>query len=108
EGKPADGFDVYGVQASKGSVSIRGPESRVVGLQKVATESIWLAGHKESFTASNVALDIADPKIDLIDPVVSVEVEIGERRVEKVFKGVRANAADGGKVQPSTASVTLL
>src|SRR5688572_15081178 len=50
EGNPADGFDVYAVHPSKGSVSVRGPESRVAGLQKVQTESIWLVGHKESFT----------------------------------------------------------
>src|ERR1043166_1288950 len=108
EGKPADGFEVYGVYPSKGSVSIRGPESRVNSLQKVLTESIWLAGHKESFTATNVAIDVPDPKIDLLDPVVNVNVEIGERRIEKTFPAVSVSTADGDKVQPATTSVTLL
>lgn len=108
EGKPADGYEVYAVRASKGSVTLRGPESRVVAVQKAVTESIWLGGHKESFTASNVAIDIPDPKVDLLDPAVNVDIEIGERRTEKTFSGVPASAADGGKVQPSSTSVTLL
>lgn len=108
EGKPDDGFEVYSVYPNKGSVAVRGPASRVNALQKVATESIWLAGHKESFTAPNVALDVADPKVDLLEPMVNVAVEIGERRVEKNFSGVAVTTQDGGAVQPATTSVTLL
>src|SRR6476661_1028771 len=51
EGQPAGGFEVYGVYPNKGSVPLRGPASRVNSLQKVFTESIWLVGRKESFTA---------------------------------------------------------
>jgi len=108
EGKPANGFEVYSVYPNKGSVAVRGPASRVNSLQKVATESIWLAGHKESFTASNVALDVPDPKVDLLEPMVNVEIEIGERRIEKTFSEVPVTTEDGGKVQPATTSVTLL
>src|SRR5215208_2281348 len=79
EGKPADGFEVYAVRPSKGSVAVRGPASHVNALQKVATESVWMAGQKESFSASNVALDVPDPKVDLLEPMVNVEVEIGEK-----------------------------
>jgi YbbR domain-containing protein len=108
EGKPDEGYEVYSVYPNKDRVAVRGPASRVEGLQKVATESIWLAGHKESFTASNVALDVADPKIDLLEPMVNVTIEIGERRIEKTFAGVDVVTSDGGKVQPATTSVTLL
>ena|ERR1044072_2450117 len=108
EGKPDDGFEVYSVYPNKGSVAVRGPASRVAALQKIATESIWLAGRKASFTAENVALDVADPKVDLLEPMVNVAVEIGERRIEKTFSGVPVATADGGKVQPATTSVTLL
>ena len=108
EGKPGDGFEVYAVYPNKGSVAVRGPASRVNALQKVATESIYLAGQKESFTASNVALDISDPKVDLLEPMVNVNVEIGERRIEKTFSGVPVSTRDGGKVQPATTAVTLL
>jgi len=108
EGKPADGFEVYSVFPNKGSVAVRGPASHVNALQKVATESIWLAGQKESFTAQNVALDVADAKVDLLEPMVNVAVEIGQRRIEKTFSNVTVTTEDGGKVQPATASVTLL
>lgn len=108
EGKPEDGFEVYSVYPNKGSIAVRGPASRVNALQKVTTESIWLAGRKESFTAPSVAIDVPDPKVDLLEPVVNVNVEIGERRVEKSFSGVSVTTAEGGKVQPATTSVTLL
>jgi YbbR domain-containing protein len=108
EGKPADGFEVYSAHPNKGSVTLRGPESRVAALPKVPTESIWLAGHDENFVATNVAVDVADPKIDVIDPVVNVAIEIGEHRAEKSFSSVAAIGTDGARVQPSTASVTLL
>ena len=108
EGKPADGFEVYSVHLSKNTVTVRGPASRVNALQKVQTESIWLAGHKDSFPASSLATGVPDPKVDLLDPVVSVQVEIGEKRKEKNFSGVNVSTSDGGKVQPATTSVTLL
>jgi YbbR domain-containing protein len=108
EGKPADGFEIYSVYPGKGSVAVRGPASRVNALQKVTTEGIWLAGHKESFTASNVALDSPDPKVDLLEPMIDVEIEIGERRIEKTFSGVAVSTTQGDKVQPATTSVTLL
>jgi YbbR domain-containing protein len=108
EGKPADGFEVYSIRPNKGSVMLRGPESRVLALQNVKTETIWLGGRKESFTAPNVAIDVPDPKVDLVEPIISVDVEIGERRVEKTFSGVAAASADGGRVQPASVSATLL
>ena len=108
EGKPADGFEVYSVLPSRGSVAVRGPASRVNALQKVATESVWLAGHNQSFTQPNVALDVPDPKVDLLEPMVNVAVEIGERRIEKTFADVAVTTDDGGKIQPATTSVTVL
>lgn len=108
EGKPADKFEVYSVYPNKGSVAVRGPASRVNALQKVTTESIWLAGHRESFTASNVAIDVPDPKVDLLEPVVNVNIEIGEQRIEKNFSNVSVTTEQGEKVQPATTSVTLL
>lgn len=108
EGKPADGFEVYAVHPSKGTVAVRGPASRVNALQKLMTETIWLAGHKESFNATNIAIDVPDPKVDLLEPVLSVSVEIGEKRIEKTFSGVNISTSQGGKVQPATTSVNLL
>ena len=71
------------------------------------TESIFLTGHKENFTA-NLSLNIPDPKVDLLEPVVSADVQIGEVRKEKNFSGVTVSTSQGGKVEPATTSVTLL
>jgi YbbR domain-containing protein len=108
EGKPDEGFEVYSAYPNKRTVAVRGPASRVNALQKIPTESIWVAGHKESFPAQNVALDVPDPKVDLLEPMINVEVEIGEKRIEKNFSGVAVTKQDGGAVQPGTTSVTLL
>ena len=108
EGKLENGFEIYGVHPTKGSVAVRGPASRVNSLQKLMTESIWLAGHRESFTASNVAIDVPDPKVDLVEPLISVEIQIGEVRTEKTFSDVVVDTPNGAKVQPATTAVTLL
>ncbi len=108
EGKPDEGFEVYSVTPNKSTVSVRGPASRVNALQKIPTESIWLPGHKQSFPANNVALDVPDAKVDLLEPMVNITIEIGERRTEKTFAGVEVITSDGGKVEPPTTSVTLL
>jgi len=107
EGKPADGYEVYTVTPAKTAVLVRGPASRVYALQTARTESIWLTGNKDSFMAQSVAIDISDPKVDLLDPVVNVEVEIGPKRVEKTFSSVEVTAADGTKMSPGFASVTI-
>jgi YbbR domain-containing protein len=108
EGKPADGYEVYGFRPNKSTVTLHGPVSNVNALQKAPTETIWIAGRKESFTAQNIAIDISDPKVDVEDPVVSVDVEIGERRTEKSFIGVSVSAPQGLAVEPRTATVTIL
>jgi YbbR domain-containing protein len=107
EGKPADGYEVYAVRPSKSVVSVRGPASHVNALQKALTETIWLTGQKATFTATNLAIDVSDPKVDLLDPVVDVEIEIGERRVEKSFSGIPVSTLQGSTVQPSTATAIV-
>jgi len=107
EGALADGFEVYAVRPSKSTITVVGPSSNVNALAKAKTETISIAGHRETFTAPNVALDISDPKIDLPDPVVTVEVEIGPRRVEKTFSDIQAISQSGGAVQPATATIVV-
>lgn len=87
EGKPADGYQVYAVRPSKAVVMVRGPESRVNALQRLETESIWLSGHTQTFTAS-LGIDVPDTKVDLLDPLVDVQVEIAEVPVERIYSGV--------------------
>ncbi len=108
EGKTADGYEVYAFRPHRDSVTVHGPVSNVNALQKASTETISVAGRKESFTAQNIAIDISDPKVDVEDPIISVDVEIGERRTEKTFTGVSVSGPQGFTVQPRTAAVTIL
>lgn len=108
DGSPGDGLEVYSVRPSKTIVNVHGPASHVNALPNAKTETISVAGHKESFTAANVAIDISDPKIDLLDPVINVEIEIGSRRVERVFSNVPVTSDGNVRVTQSSATVTLI
>jgi YbbR domain-containing protein len=107
EGKPAEGYEVYGINPAQNTVRVRGPASRIDALKKATTETISIDGRTESFAARQVAIDIPDHKIDVLDSMIDVTVEIGEKRAEKSFIGVPAHSPSGSGVQPSTASVTL-
>jgi YbbR domain-containing protein len=108
EGRPAEGYEVYSVTANQPTVTVRGPSSHVDLLDTAPTETIWLAGHKETFNASNVAINVPDPKVDLVDPTVDVQIEIGERRVEKSFSGITVIGPTGNTVEPPNVTVTVL
>ncbi len=79
EGKLPEGYEVIGVNVSPAKVRLRGPADRVNALHKVITETVWLDGRKESFTIPRVEINIPNPKIELLDPVVDVRVEIAQR-----------------------------
>ncbi|HEX8889611.1 MAG TPA: CdaR family protein [Pyrinomonadaceae bacterium] len=106
-GNVPEGFELRSIAAMPDKVKVRGPASHVNALVKVPTEIVSLDGHKESFTQSQTAIEIADKKVDLIDTAVSVRVEIGEQRVEKSLGGVSVSASDGSFVRPETATVTI-
>ena len=108
EGEAANGFEVYEVTPSLPTVTVRGPAGHVNALEKAPTETIWLAGQKESFTARNVSIDLSDPKVDLLDPAVDVRVVIGERRAERSFSDVPVVSPSGITTLPRTASVNLV
>jgi YbbR domain-containing protein len=107
EGEPPPGYEVYSVQPSRTTVGVQGPASLVNALRNARTETISLTGHKESFTATNVAIDISDPKVDLLDPVVSIAIDIGERRVARIFSDVPVVPESGVRVKQHTATLTL-
>ena len=108
EGRPAEGYEVYSVTPDQPTVTVRGPASHVNLLNDAPTETIWLSGQKESFSATNVAINVLDPKVDLVDPAVNVQVEIGERRIEKSFTGIGVVGPTGNAVEPHTITVNLL
>lgn len=105
-GEPMDGYEVYEVRVTRNRVRIRGPASHVNDIQKASTETIWVDRRRETFTVPKVAIDISDQKIDLLDPIVDVTVEIGVRRVEKSFE-VEIHSPAGLEVQPQTTTVTV-
>jgi hypothetical protein len=49
-------------------------------VRKAMTETVWLDGRTETFTLSGVAVNVADPKIELLDPNVDIRVEIVEKK----------------------------
>lgn len=107
EGRLPEGLELYGVTISPAKVRVRGPASHVNLLQKAPTETISLEGRRESFTEAQTSIVIADPKIKMVDTVVSVSLQIGELRVEKSFAGVPVHEDSGAQVRPASASVTL-
>jgi YbbR domain-containing protein len=107
-GKPADGYEVYSTSADPSVVTMRGPAGHLNVLDKVPTETIWLAGQKEGFTATSVAIDVSDVKVEVLDPAVNVQVVIGERRTEKTFANVQVVSESGMNYTPRIATVTIL
>jgi YbbR domain-containing protein len=107
EGEPPAGFKQLGFQVTPDHVRLSGPESHVQAIEKAYTETISLAGQRDSLTLPQVAVDIPDHKVTPLDPTVSVRVEIAEDQAERRFANVPARAASGGAVTPATASVTL-
>lgn len=80
EGKVPEGYEVTSFSTDPVKIRVSGPSDRVNGLTKAMTETVSLEGKTESFSLSNVAINISDPKIELHDPNVNVRVEIAEKR----------------------------
>ena len=80
EGSVPEGYEVSNVAVNPVKVRVRGPVDRVGALHKATTETVLLDGRKEAFSLSNVAINIPDPKIDVIDPTVDIRVDIVEKK----------------------------
>jgi YbbR domain-containing protein len=107
EGELPEGFERLGVQVTPPQVRLRGPESHVQALDKAYTETISLAGQRETLTVPQAAVDIPDHKVTPLDPTVSVRVEIAEEQQQRRFTNVPVRSAAGGPATPANASVTL-
>jgi YbbR domain-containing protein len=106
EGTVPDGYEVYGATATPIKVRVRGPASVVNSIPQASTESIVLDGKTSSFDLSQVAVDIPDQKLDVIDGVVTAHVEIAERGIEKSFSNLPIPSAEGNLKQ-QVGTVTL-
>ncbi|HEX8173930.1 MAG TPA: CdaR family protein [Pyrinomonadaceae bacterium] len=107
EGNLPEGFELYNVTAAPARVRVRGPQSHIQALQKAMTETIPVENRRESFSIQQVAIDVPDQKITVIDSVVNVRLDIGELRIEKSFAGVNVLANNGAQARPPQASLTL-
>ena len=79
DGKLPDGYEIKGVTVTPLRVKLRGPSDRVTPLQKVVTESVSLDDRRASFDLPNVAVIVGDPKVEVVDTIVSVHVEIVQK-----------------------------
>ncbi|MFN6962132.1 MAG: YbbR-like domain-containing protein [Pyrinomonadaceae bacterium] len=85
-GRPAEGFEVYATKASPAKVRVRGPESLVRTIEFVPTGPIEIDGAREAQTARQVPVMISTPKTSVVSStVVDVQIDIGERRIERTF-----------------------
>jgi YbbR domain-containing protein len=107
EGELPEGFKLNGVEVTPERVRIRGPESHAQAVEKAYTETISLAGQRETLSLPQVAVDIPDHKVAPLDPNVSVRVEIAEEQRDRSFTNVPVRSAAGGTVAPATATVKL-
>ena len=80
EGKLPEGYEITGFSTTPTRIRVNGPADRVKVLRKAVTETVWLDGETQSFTVNNVAINISDAKIEILDPAVSIRVEIAEKR----------------------------
>jgi hypothetical protein len=85
EGNLADGFEIYQKTVTPSKVRLRGPESVIKSLDSISTEKIDISDKKESFTAKQINLNIANTKLTVIDTIFDVSFLIGEKRSEKTF-----------------------
>lgn len=95
EGRPPEGYEMRGWQVTPVRVRVRGPQSRVAALEKLPTETISLEGQTQPLDLKQTNVDIVDPKVVALDPVVAVRVDIGEARAEKRLGGVVVRAPAG-------------
>jgi hypothetical protein len=96
EGSLPDGMEVYETVTVPEKIRVRGPSSYVNSLENALTEKITLDGRKQGFTIRQVAVNLVNPKVSVIDSVVDLTVKIGEKRIERIIT-VSANNTDGAK-----------
>lgn len=85
EGSLASGFEIYNQNVVPPRVRVRGPASYVRSLDFVSTESISIENREKDFIAQQVPLNIINPKVTVLDAVVDVAFDVGERRIERLF-----------------------
>jgi YbbR domain-containing protein len=107
EGEPPPGYVRAAAQVTPERIRIRGPRSHVNAVERAQTETISLAGRRETFDDPQVAVDIPNHKVVPMEATVAVRVEISEELAERRFTHVPVRSESGGAVSPDAAAVTL-
>jgi len=85
EGSLPEGFEIYSMSVVPAKVRVRGAESFIKSLDSISTEKINIDDRKEGFSASQIGLNLVNPKVTALDSIVNVNLRIGEKRVERIF-----------------------
>ena len=85
EGSTAENYEIYGQTVTPNKVRVRGPESFVKTLDFISTEKINLDNQYTDFVVRQVALNVVNPKVTLLDTAVDVAFQIGEKRIERML-----------------------
>ena len=93
EGTPAAGFEVYSTTVLPPRVRVHGPKDYVEMLESIPTGPISLAGLKEDFTAKQIPVSLSNPKATVLNTVVDVVFQIGEKRMTRTFTAPIAGLA---------------
>lgn len=109
EGRPAEGYEVQGVEARPARVRVRGPESHVNELRKATTETVSVEGRTDNLVTQQAAVDSGDLKVVPLDSVVDVIVRVGEPAAERTFDSLPVALPEGaqGAAEPARAAVTV-
>jgi YbbR domain-containing protein len=93
-GQLSEGSELYGFRLAPNTVEIEGPQSLVDKTHMLYTESITLGGHRQNFTTT-VAVEPPNSFIRVKSSAsVNVTLEIGERRISRLFPAVPVNWPD--------------
>ncbi len=108
-GDPPLDLEVYSASVTPQSVVIAGPRTRVQAIREVSTESISLAGRRESFrTSARLAPEDSSVQITPAGPV-EVYFQIGARRQLQTIARVPVASEDPSvTLSPSTLTLSVL
>jgi YbbR domain-containing protein len=84
-GQPAGGYEVYSTTVNPAKVRVRGPESYISTLESVPAGPVDITDARSDITVRQVPVSLSNSKSAVFNTVVDVNVEIGEKRIERTF-----------------------
>lgn len=110
-GTPDEDVEIYHVRLQPNTLGIEGPQSLLANLNQVKTESVSLRGHRETYSTT-VDVELPQPSLRVINHAsVTLTVELGERRVTRLFSGLPVQAVEpdaNSRLLTKTVDVLLL